>query len=125
MRWCGTRCANGRSSLFATIAMASKAAGAKIRQMNTALAEVTEREVTFDMHRRDRQALEFDITVAASPNSFAASANPKLGALLICHVDADIADAAAATSASAAPDADAGRVVLAISLQVRAAIICN
>jgi hypothetical protein len=34
----------------------------KFADMNTALADVTEREVTFDMHRRDKQALEFDVT---------------------------------------------------------------
>src|SRR5204862_6268179 len=39
--------------------------------MHTALAEVTEREVTVDMRRHDEEALEFDVTLAASRNSFA------------------------------------------------------
>src|SRR5437763_409985 len=30
--------------------------------MHTALAEVTEREVTVEMHRHDKEALEFDVT---------------------------------------------------------------
>jgi hypothetical protein len=67
--------------------------GRKFAKMNTALAEVTEREVTFDMHRRDRQALEFDITSCRFAEFFRALGEPELGALLICHVDADIADA--------------------------------
>jgi len=60
---------------------------------NTALAEVTEREVTFDMHRRDRKTLEFDITSCRFAEFFRALGEPELGALLIGHVDADIADA--------------------------------
>jgi hypothetical protein len=65
----------------------------KFAAMNTALADVTEREVTFDMHRRDKQALEFDITSCRFAEFFKALGEPELGALLICHVDADIADA--------------------------------
>ena len=65
----------------------------KFAAMNTALADVTEREVTFDMHRRDKQALEFDITSCRFAEFFRALSEPELGALLICHVDADIADA--------------------------------
>ena len=37
--------------------------------MNTALAEVTERDVTFDMHRDDREARNSTSPVAASPSS--------------------------------------------------------
>jgi len=67
--------------------------GRKFAKMNGALAEVTEREVTFDMHRDDREAREFDITSCRFAEFFHALGEPELGALLICHVDADIADA--------------------------------
>ena len=65
----------------------------KFAAMNTALADVTEREVTFDMHRRDKQALEFDITSCRFAEFFRALGEPELGALLICHTDVDIAEA--------------------------------
>ena len=67
--------------------------GRKFAKMNTALAEITEREVTFEMHRDDRQAREFDVTSCRFAEFFRALGDPELGALLICHVDADIADA--------------------------------
>ena len=67
--------------------------GRKFAKMNTALAEITEREVTFEMHRDDRQAREFDVTSCRFAEFFRALGEPELGALLICHVDADIADA--------------------------------
>ena len=44
--------------------------------MHTALAGVTEREVTVEMVRHDDEALEFDVTSAGSRRSFARSANP-------------------------------------------------
>jgi hypothetical protein len=65
----------------------------KFATMNTSLADVTMQEVSFDMHRRDKQALEFDITSCRFAEFFRAIGEPELGALLICHVDADIADA--------------------------------
>ena len=65
----------------------------KFTTMNTALADVTMQEVSFDMHRRDKQALEFDITSCRFAEFFRALGEPELGALLICHVDADIAEA--------------------------------
>jgi hypothetical protein len=67
--------------------------GRKFAKMNTALAEVTEREVTFDMHRDDRQAREFDITSCRFAEFFRALGEPELGALLVCSTDIDIADA--------------------------------
>src|SRR4051812_6370812 len=80
--------------LFATIGDGIEGSpGRKFAKMNTALAEVTEREVTFDMHRDDREAREFDITSCRFAEFFRALGEPELGALLICHVDADIADA--------------------------------
>ena len=52
--------------------------------MNTALAEVTEQEVTFNMHRDDREAREFDITSCRFAEFFRALGEPELGALLVC-----------------------------------------
>ena len=65
----------------------------KFAAMNTALADVTEREVTFDMRRRDKEALEFDIRSCRFAEFFRALGEPELGALLICQTDVDIADA--------------------------------
>ena len=65
----------------------------KFATMNTALADVTMQEVSFDMHRRDKQALEFDITSCRFAEFFRALGEPELGALLICQTDIDIADA--------------------------------
>jgi hypothetical protein len=67
--------------------------GRKFARMNTALAEVTEREVTFDMHRDDKEAREFDITSCRFAEFFRALGEPELGALLVCSTDIDIADA--------------------------------
>ena len=67
--------------------------GRKFAKMNTALAEVTEREVTFDMHRDDQEAREFDITSCRFAEFFRALGEPELGALLVCSTDVDIADA--------------------------------
>jgi hypothetical protein len=61
--------------------------------MNTALAEVTEREVTFDIHRDDKEAREFDITSCRFAEFFRSLGEPELGALLVCWTDVDIADA--------------------------------
>lgn len=65
----------------------------KFAAMNTAFADVTEREVTFDMHRRDKEALEFDIRSCRFAEFFKALGEPELGALLVCQTDIDIADA--------------------------------
>jgi len=67
--------------------------GRKFAKMNTALAEVTEREVKFDMHRDDKEAREFDITSCRFAEFFRALGEPELGALLVCWTDVDIADA--------------------------------
>lgn len=67
--------------------------GRKFAKMNSALAEVTEREVTFDMHRDDKEAREFDITSCRFAEFFRALGEPELGALLVCSTDIDIAEA--------------------------------
>jgi hypothetical protein len=80
--------------LFADIAEGIEGSpGRKFARMNTALAEVTEREVTFDMHRDDREAREFDVTSCRFAEFFRALGEPELGALLVCSTDIDIADA--------------------------------
>ncbi|MBX9645592.1 MAG: L-2-amino-thiazoline-4-carboxylic acid hydrolase [Xanthobacteraceae bacterium] len=58
--------------------------------MHAALAEITEREVTAEMHRHDGQALEFDITHCRFASFFRALGEPELGALLVCATDFDI-----------------------------------
>jgi len=62
--------------------------------MQGALTDITEKEVTFDMHRRDKEALEFDITTCRFAEFFRSLGEPELGALLVCATDVDIADAA-------------------------------
>ena len=61
--------------------------------MHTALAEVTEQEVTVEMRRHDEEALEFDVTHCRFAEFFRALGEPELGALLICETDFDIAAA--------------------------------
>ena len=58
--------------------------------MQTALTEITEREVTFEMHRHDKEALEFDVTRCRFAEFFRALGEPELGALLVCVTDFDI-----------------------------------
>jgi hypothetical protein len=62
--------------------------------MQGALNDITEREVTFDMLRKDKEALQFDITSCRFAEFFRALGEPELGALLICATDFDIAAAA-------------------------------
>src|SRR5207253_2571454 len=61
--------------------------------MHTALAEVTEREVDVEMHRHDKEVLEFDVTRCRFAEFFRALGEPDLGALLVCETDVDIAAA--------------------------------
>jgi len=63
--------------------------------MHTALAEVTERDVTLEMLRHDEEALEFDVTACRFAEFFRALGEPDLGALLVCETDFDIAAAGA------------------------------
>jgi len=58
--------------------------------MQAALTEITEREVTFEMKRQDKEALEFDVTDCRFANFFRALDEPELGALLVCVTDFDI-----------------------------------
>ncbi|MBV9015477.1 MAG: L-2-amino-thiazoline-4-carboxylic acid hydrolase [Alphaproteobacteria bacterium] len=61
--------------------------------MHSAMAEVTKQDVTVDMRRHDKEALEFDITHCRFAEFFRALGEPELGALLICETDFDIAAA--------------------------------
>ncbi len=65
----------------------------KFAKMSNALADVTLREVTLDMHRNDKGAQEFDITRCRFAEFFRALGEPELGALLVCQTDVDIAAA--------------------------------
>ena len=61
--------------------------------MHTAMAENTEHDVTVQMHRKDKEALEFDVTQCRFGELFRALGEPELGALLVCETDVDIAAA--------------------------------
>ena len=61
--------------------------------MHTAMAEITEQDVTVEMLRHDKKALEFDVTHCRFADFFRALGEPELGALLICEADFDIAAA--------------------------------
>jgi hypothetical protein len=66
--------------------------------MHTAMAEITEHDVTVEMLCHDNEALEFDITHCQFAEFFRALGEPELGALLICETDFDIAAAAKSLS---------------------------
>jgi hypothetical protein len=61
--------------------------------LHTAMGSVTEQDVTVQMQRQDKQALEFDITACRFAEFFRALGEPELGALLVCEADFDIAAA--------------------------------
>ncbi|OCK59231.1 hypothetical protein LMTR3_06195 [Bradyrhizobium sp. LMTR 3] len=78
-------------ALFAAIGESVEgSARRKWATMHTALAEVTEREVTVEMRRHDEAALEFDVTHCRFAEFFRALGEPELGALLVCATDFDI-----------------------------------
>lgn len=62
--------------------------------MQGAYNDVTQREVTFDILRKDEEALHIDVTSCRFAEFFRALGEPELGALLLCHADVDIAAAA-------------------------------
>src|SRR5262245_2597914 len=80
--------------LFADVgASVEGSARRKWAVMHTALADVSEREVTVEMRRHDKEALEFDVTHCRFAEFFRALGEPELGALLVCATDFDIVDA--------------------------------
>ena len=81
--------------LFAAIA--SDIEGSPRRKwatMQGAFNDVTQREVTFDILRKDEEALDIDVTSCRFADFFRALGEPELGALLVCQGDVDIAEAA-------------------------------
>jgi predicted ArsR family transcriptional regulator len=65
----------------------------KFATMQSALNEVTGKEVEFEVRRHDKEVLEFDVTRCRFAEFFRALGEPELGALLICATDFDIASA--------------------------------
>ena len=65
----------------------------KSAAMHAAMADVTEQDVTYEMLRQDKEALEFDVTHCRFAEFFRALGEPELGALLVCEADFDIAAA--------------------------------
>jgi hypothetical protein len=61
--------------------------------IQSAWADISLRDVTVEMHRHDKEALEFDITNCRFAEFFRALGEPELGALLVCEGDFDIAAA--------------------------------
>ncbi len=61
--------------------------------MQSALEEVSGKEVEFEMLRHNKEVLEFDVTRCRFAEFFRALGEPELGALLICATDFDIASA--------------------------------
>src|SRR5262249_33206165 len=57
--------------------------------MHPAMAAITERDVTVETRRHDKEALEFDVTQCRFAEFFRALGEPELGALLICETDFD------------------------------------
>jgi L-2-amino-thiazoline-4-carboxylic acid hydrolase len=62
--------------------------------MQGAYNDVTQREVSFDILRKDEEALHIDVTSCRFAEFFRALGEPELGALLVCDGDVDIAEAA-------------------------------
>src|ERR1700682_4573858 len=61
--------------------------------IQSAWAEVSEREVEFEILRHDKEALEIDVTRCRFAEFFRALGEPELGSLLICETDFDVAAA--------------------------------
>jgi hypothetical protein len=59
--------------------------------VQSALNEVSAREVQFEIRRHDKEALDIDVTSCRFAEFFRALGEPELGALLICETDFDIA----------------------------------
>jgi hypothetical protein len=78
--------------LFAAIG--DGVAGSQRRKWATvqsAWNEVSAGEVEVEMHRHDKEALEFDVTRCRFAEFFRALGEPELGTLLICETDFDVA----------------------------------
>lgn len=62
--------------------------------MQKAMADISEREVAFEVVRHDKEAYDLDVTSCRFAEFFKALDEPDLGALLVCETDFDIAAAA-------------------------------
>jgi hypothetical protein len=61
--------------------------------MQSALNEVSAKEVEFEILRHDNEALEIDVTRCRFAEFFRALGEPELGSLLICETDFDVVSA--------------------------------
>jgi hypothetical protein len=59
--------------------------------IQAAWAAVSLSDVTVEMHRHDKEGMEFDITDCRFAEFFRALGEPELGAFLVCDADFDIA----------------------------------
>jgi hypothetical protein len=64
--------------------------GRKWAAINSVFGEVSGKEVEFNILRRDKEALDIDVTRCRFAEFFRALGEPELGALLICEADFDI-----------------------------------
>jgi predicted ArsR family transcriptional regulator len=62
--------------------------------MQKAMADISEREVAFEVLRHDKEAFDLDVTSCRFAEFFRALDEPDLGALLVCETDFDITSAA-------------------------------
>jgi predicted ArsR family transcriptional regulator len=82
------------AKLFAEIGDGIEATGRKKwAALHNAMGEISTKEVSVEMRRKDREALEFDITSCKFAEFFRALGEPELGGLLMCATDIDIAAA--------------------------------
>jgi predicted ArsR family transcriptional regulator len=82
------------AKLFAEIGDGIEAQGRKKwAAMHNTMGEISTKEVSVEMRRKDREALEFDITSCKFAEFFRALGEPELGGLLMCATDIDIAAA--------------------------------
>jgi hypothetical protein len=80
------------SQLFAVIgANIDGSPRRKWAAMQSALNDVSAKEVEFEILRHDKEALDIDVTRCRFADFFRALGEPELGALLICATDVDIA----------------------------------
>ena len=77
--------------LFADIGTGIEGSWATLQK---AMADVSEREVAFEVLRHDKEAFDIDVTSCRFAEFFRALDEPDLGALLVCETDFDIASAA-------------------------------
>jgi predicted ArsR family transcriptional regulator len=62
--------------------------------MQKAMADVSEREVAFEVLRHDKEGYDIDVTSCRFAEFFRALDEPDLGALLVCETDFDITSTA-------------------------------